>query len=126
MTFCFLEGDFARVMPKFAVMIHGVNFLLRDADISEPALRGFYINAYLETATPQEAETRAIELVRTSPKLRAAVANVPDDPPRMFVEELAELTDWPDDCSLPLNGFVFYDDPNAEWRNEPNASSETN
>jgi len=106
-------------MPKFAVMIHGVNFLIRDVKILEPALRGFYINAYIETVTPKDAESRALELVRTSPKLRAAVANSPENPPRMFVEELAELSDWPDDCSLPLSGFVFYDDPDAEWCNEP-------
>ena len=83
---------------------------------------GFYINAYLETATSEEAESQAIELVRTSPNLRPAVANSSEDPPRMFVEEVAELTDWPDECSRPLSGFAFYDDPDSEWRNEPNVA----
>lgn len=102
-------------MPKFAVMIHGVNFHLRDFDGPEPSLVGFYINAFLETATATEAESQAIELVRTSPKLRAAVANRPDDPPRIFVEEVAELSDWPENGARPLSGFAFYNDPDAEW-----------
>jgi len=98
-------------------MIQGVNFLIRDSNFSEPMPRGFYINAYLETATSEEAATHAVELVRTSPKLRAVVANSPEDPPRIFVTELAELTAWPVGGNLPLSGFIFYDDPDAEWRN---------
>jgi hypothetical protein len=104
-------------MPKFAVMIHGVNFLIRDIDSPEPSLMGFYINAFVETETAEEAESSAIELVRTSPKLRAAVANSPEDPPRIFVEEVAELEDWPENAARPLSGFGFYNDPDAEWRN---------
>ncbi|MDI1310658.1 hypothetical protein [Prosthecobacter sp.] len=110
-------------MPKYAILIHGVNFLIHDADATAPQLRGFYINAFLDALTPQEAEDRAVELVRTSPKLRAIVTNGPDDPPQMFIEELAELDDWPADCVRPLSGFVYYDDPNAEWRHETHADS---
>ena len=110
-------------MPKYAILIHGVNFLIHEADAAVPVLRGFYISAFLEAPTPEEAEDRAVELVRTSPKLRAIVTNEPDDPPRMFIEELAELDDWPADCVRPLSGFVYYDDPDAEWRRESNADS---
>jgi hypothetical protein len=109
-------------MPKFAVMIHGVNFLIRNADAAETVLMGFYINAFLETATVKEAEAQALDLVRTSPKLRPLVANTPENPPRMFIEEVAELSDWPEDCVRPLSGFVYYDDPEAEWRSERSPS----
>jgi hypothetical protein len=108
-------------MPKFAVLIRGVNFLIREANASAPELMGFYINAYLETATPEEAEDQAVELVRTSPDLRPLVANSPDDPPEMWIEEIAELTDWPEDAARPLSGFAFYPDPDAEWREEEDA-----
>ncbi len=100
-------------------MIHGVNFLIRDAGAIEPTLMGFYVNAYLEVATAHEAEAQAIELVRTSPNLRSTVVNPAHSPPQMFVEEIAELTGWPDDYAIPLSGFVFYDDPDASWRKEP-------
>jgi hypothetical protein len=105
-------------MPKFAVIIHGVNFLLRDPEAAEAELRGFYINAYLDAPTAEEAEAQAIELVCQAPELRALVTNALEDSPRLFVDEIAELTDWPEDCVRPLSGFIFYDDPDAEWRNE--------
>jgi hypothetical protein len=105
-------------MTKYAVLIHGVNFLLRMADAPEPKLFGFYVNAFVETATPEEASTQAIEIVRNSDKLRSMVANAPEDRPRMFVDEISELYDWPEDTGFPLSGFSFYADPDAEWRNE--------
>ncbi|MEO6183446.1 MAG: hypothetical protein ABIP76_10015 [Verrucomicrobiota bacterium] len=100
-------------------MIHGENFLIRDAGAIQSTLMGFFINAHLEAATVQDAETQAIELVRMSQNLRSTVVNTPENPPRMFVEEIAELTDltdWPEDCAIPLSGFVFYNDPDANWR----------
>jgi hypothetical protein len=99
-------------------MIHGMNFLIRECDNPVPTLMGFYVNAYVESTSPDDAESRAIELVRAAPKLRAAVTNPAEDRPRLFVTEVVELTDWPTDCALPLSGFVFYDDPDAEWRKE--------
>jgi hypothetical protein len=103
-------------MPKFVVTVNGVNFLIRDPDAADPVPSGFYVNVYIEEARPEGVEGSAVELVRTSPKLRAVVANSPEDPPRMFVTEIAELTDWPADHSRPLSGFIYYDDPDAEWR----------
>jgi hypothetical protein len=105
-------------MPIFVALIHGVNFLIKEADTTEPILKGFYVNAYVDTPTPEEAEIQAIELVRTSTKLRPTVANSIDDPPRMSVEDMSVMDAWPDDRALPLSGFVFYDDPNAEWRKD--------
>jgi hypothetical protein len=105
-------------MHKFFVMIHGVNFLIREDDTSAPKLMGFYINAYVEADSPNDAELKVVELVRTSPKLRPKVANALDDPPRMFLEKIEAIRELPTDRSIPLSGFVFYEDPDAEWRNE--------
>jgi hypothetical protein len=101
-------------MRKLVIQIHGVNFLLRDVETSVPVLLGFYVNVYVEADSMDEAESQAVELVRTLPRLRAAVMNSADDPPRMLVEEIVELTDWPEDCVRPLSGLVFYDYPDAE------------
>jgi hypothetical protein len=100
-------------MPKFAVLINGVNFLIHDAAAPAPARKGFFITALLEAPGIEEAEAQAVELVRTSPDLRPLVKNSADDPPQMFVEEINELADWPDDTVRPLTGFAFYDDPGA-------------
>lgn len=105
-------------MQKFVVMIHGVNFLIREDHTTAPKLMGFYINAYVEADSPSDAELKAVELVRTSPNLRPKVANSPDDPPRMFLEEIGTIEEWPIDSAIPLSGFVFYEDPDAEWQKE--------
>ena len=105
-------------MSKFAVIVHGVNFLIRDSETSESELRGFYVNAFVKAPTSEVAEYQVINLVRTSVKLRSLATNPPGNPPRMFVDETVELTDWPDAFSRPLSGFAFYDDPDAEWLNE--------
>ena len=82
---------------------------------------GFYINALLEADSSERAKAEAVEMVRTS-RIKTAVTNTPADPPQMFVDEIAELEDWPEGQSRPLSGFVFYDDPNADWRTAPQAS----
>jgi len=78
---------------------------------------GFYINVLVEAGAVDQAESQAIELVHDS-KVRSLVANSKQDPPRLLVDEIVELETWPEDCSRPLSGFVFYDDPDAEWRQE--------
>lgn len=103
-------------MLKFRVLIHGVNFQIRDLDkdIIEPL--GFYVSAFVEADSPQKAESIAIELVRAKPGLRESVLNPRDDAPRMFVEEIEEISDWPVETARPLTGFAFYNDPNVLWR----------
>ena len=105
-------------MPKFRAFIHGVNFQMRDneSDVCEPL--GFYVTAFVEAESSEAAEEAAVDLLRASPKLRGGILNPPDDPPRMFVEQIEQLAEWPTDSKLPLSGFVFYNDPDVVWRNE--------
>jgi hypothetical protein len=105
-------------MEKFVVTINGMNFLIQDNDASTPKLMGFYVNAYVEARSPEDAELKAVDLVRTSPKLRPAVANSQDDPPRLWASDIGTLDEWPADQSLPLSGFIFFPDPDAEWLKE--------
>ncbi|MCF7784936.1 MAG: hypothetical protein K9N47_02380 [Prosthecobacter sp.] len=111
-----------KTMIKFAVRIHGVNFLIRESEDKRPKLMGFYINALLEADSSERAEIEAVEMVRTS-RIRAVVINSPTDPPQMFVDEIFELEDWPEGQSRPLSGFIFYEDPKADWRKEHSAST---
>ena len=103
-------------MPKYAIMIQGLNFWLREEEEEKPKIMGFFVNLYVESPTPEEAETEALRLVRESARLREAVENPPGNPPRMLVNEIGELEDWPEDCARPRSGFIFYDDPKEEWR----------
>lgn len=103
-------------MPKYVIMIHGVNFWLREEREEKPKIMGFFVNLYVESPTPEEAETEALRLVRESSRLRETVENPPGNAPRMLVEEIGELDDWPEDSARPMSGFIFYDDTKEEWR----------
>ena len=107
-------------MIKFAVRIHGVNFLIREPEDKRSKLMGFYVNALLEADSSEQARIEAVEMVRTS-RIKTSVTNSPADPPQMLVDEITELEDWPEGRSRPLSGFVFYDDPHGDWRKEPSA-----
>ena len=96
-------------MKKFAVIVHGQNFLIKDDDSGVPSLRGFYVNAFIETETAQEAEKIALDLVKELPRLKKTVVNPLNNRPVLSIDESAELNDWPD-CTLPLSGFVFYEE----------------
>ena len=93
-------------MPKFSVLTHGSNFLLPAG--GSPQRHGFYVCAFVEAADAEAARGAVPALVRAEPKLRDAVQNPPDDPPRLEFEETEPLADWPADCVRPLSGFSFY------------------
>ena len=105
-------------MPKYRARIRGVNFHMR-IDSEDIAPFGFYVLAFFEAESPATAEFVAVDLVRSSPKLRETVFNPVDDAPRLFVEEIEHLADWPSDCAFPLTGFGFY--PESE-ENSPSAA----
>jgi hypothetical protein len=104
-------------MPKFRAFIQGVNFHMRvDSPNVEPMM--FYVTAYVEAMSAEAAEQASVDLLRASLKLRKGVFNPPDDPPRMFVEEIEELAEWPTGCALPLSGFAFYRDADGDEQSE--------
>lgn len=114
-------------MPKYWTLIHVENFQMYDPESDDSddspnvVTMGIYVNAYVEADTSEAAEYASIDLVRSS-KLRDAKLNPPDDPPRMSVEEIRVLPEWPSDGSFPLSGFIFYDEANQEPKPDPPSS----
>lgn len=96
-------------MPKYVTMIHGVDFLIQEEERRYPVLMGFYVNVYSECESPEAAESDAFAVVRSCQRLRDVTKNQSDNPPRLLVEEIAELTDWPEDCVRPMSGLIFYE-----------------
>ena len=94
-------------MPKYRAFINVVNLHMYSHDSHQVESLGFYTNAFVEAESPEEAELAAVKTVRQSRKLRDAVGNPPDDPPRIFVEEIQEIADWPADTARPLTGFAL-------------------
>ena len=95
---------------------------MHDGDSEGIRPLGFYVTAYVEAESSEAAERASVELLRASPKLRETVLNPSDDLPRMFVEEIRQLADWPTDSAFPLSGFAFYSDSEEE-ENGPKSGS---
>lgn len=92
-------------MAIFRVLVNGRNFLL---DFDGEARRvGFYATRTVEAATPDEAESAAVELLRRDALLREVTLNEQTDPPMMYVEEIIEVRNGKKDGDANT-GFSFY------------------
>ena len=87
--------------------MEGVNLFL-DLD-GKPDRYGFYTTRFLEAASPDDAEARAIELILNDTELHAALENDPTDPPSILIDSIEELTTFPD-ISIPGSGYTFFQD----------------
>jgi hypothetical protein len=96
-------------MPKFRALIKGENVLIHSQDLQRVAPSGFYVRAFVDAPSHGAAENKALELVRQS-HVYGAARNAADDPPRLAVEEIVEILDWPADTVRPLTGFALYDE----------------
>ena len=94
-------------MPKFRVVVKGVNFHIQSHDSEKIVPSGFYVTAFLDADSPEDAGSTAIDLVRDS-HVYAAACNPSDSPPRILVEEIEEISQWPTDTARPLTGFGLY------------------
>jgi hypothetical protein len=96
-------------MPKFRALVKGVNLLIYSEDSQRVVPSGFYVTAFVDAPSHGAAENRTLELVRQS-HVYAAARNRADDPPRLAIEEIVEIGDWPVDTARPLTGFALYDE----------------
>jgi hypothetical protein len=103
-------------MRKFRLLIHGVNYRIYSNDSNKVQPSGFYLTAFVEEESEEEAKSSAISLVKKSAKFRDAIANPADDPPRISIEESEEISDWPANTARPLTGFALYDEPDETQR----------
>ena len=70
---------------------------------------GFYTTRFVEADLPEEAESRAVQLVREDFKLREAVLNGKTDPPMIYLQEIALLKSFKG-IKLPGAGYTFYEE----------------
>lgn len=92
-------------VPKYRVRLNGANFLMNQDD--KVCRLGFYTTRFVEAGTPEEAEKRAVQLVRDDGKLKAAVLNDKADPPMIYLEEIDELVSF-DGIEPPGGGYTFF------------------
>ena len=95
----------------FRAVVNGRNFQLAWAEGEQEKQRikrmGFYTTVHVRARSENEAELRAMKLLRGDKALCKSVRNPGSDPPRMFLEKLEELSSFKG-CRLPRTGFAFY------------------
>ena len=105
-------------MPKFRAFVHGVNFHMHLSDSEVVERLGFYTNVFVEADSPEAAELLAVDVLRDDTKLNDGVLNARDNPPRLFVEEIEEIAEWPADTARPRTGLALYDESQPEEPDE--------
>ena len=100
-------------MQKYRVTIHGQN-LLREVDGVRQRF-GFYTNVFVEAFTPNDAESRAIDILREDVHLGAL--NTSDDALRFSVDDVHEIESF-DGVRLPRQGLSLYEEKSDGSKNK--------
>jgi hypothetical protein len=97
-------------MKKWRVLINGTNFRMEvPKGGSEPRVRrmGFFTTVFVRANTPQDAELRAVEVLRRDKGLCARARNPKEDPPVLFADEIQEIQSFRG-VRLPRTGLALY------------------
>jgi len=90
-------------MPLFRCFIRGDNFPGELAGQTKPV--GFFTTRLIEAASPADAESLAVEMLREDEDLKvAAKYRTPDA--KIYFEKIEEMP--PDTESVPNKGFTFF------------------
>lgn len=81
-------------MSRYSVMINGRNFLFEQETGVEAM--SFFVIRYVDAANQEEAELRAIDIVRKDPRLEPFYESVTNSQPRLYVEEVFEIEETDD------------------------------
>ncbi|RYG85980.1 MAG: hypothetical protein EON58_22280 [Alphaproteobacteria bacterium] len=90
-------------MPLYRCFIHGENFPGSILGESQPI--GFYTTRFVVAATPDEAETVALALLKADESLVVPESERTSDA-RVYFEGIEEVSD--DTDQVPGSGFTFY------------------
>ncbi len=90
-------------MNKYKVMLRGENFLIKFEDKVENL--GFYTTRVVNANSAEEAESRAIDLIRNDEELLSVVQRVSDLNPKIYLESITEASRWQ---RLGGKGYTFW------------------
>lgn len=97
-------------MPTYEVELNGQNFWLEVDGV--PRRMGFYALRYVEASTPQDAAHAAVKSIRKHESL-ANVLNERSDPPKVFAEDIIELSEDPDADEMEPELSFYPDDDDS-------------
>ncbi len=93
-------------MKKYGVMLEGRGFLL---DLKGSVKKyGFFTTRYIEADNPEQAEIRALQLIRQDKLIKAAAKNEGSQP-MIYVDSIVELKSS-EGSRLPDTGYRFFPD----------------
>ena len=93
-------------MKRFKVKLHGKNFFL-NLD-GEPRKFGFYSTRFVRAENPEEAERIAVILTHQNQNLRKTLLNQNDDPPKINLEGIKEISFLKFFAKKSATDFTFY------------------
>lgn len=98
-------------MNGYQVLVNGTNFLVEFGSGLEK--HGFYTNVYVLADNEEKAEYAAMDLIRKDKELRVHVHNKKDDRPRMYAEEIQEISNY-EEIEPKVQGLSWYSESEGE------------
>ena len=92
-----------KVMKKYKIMLEGKNFLL--SSDGQTMKHGFFTTRWVEARDPEEAELKAIDLIKNDRGLMNNLLNDQSNPPMIYLREIYELESF-DGVSPPGGGYM--------------------
>lgn len=88
---------------KYGVMLRGENFEIESETGVENL--GFITTFFVKAKSPEEAELKAVEIIRTDKALLSTLSKESKLEPKIYLEEM-----WPESWWKPLGGggYTFY------------------
>ncbi|WP_180141884.1 hypothetical protein [Desulfoluna butyratoxydans] len=94
-------------MKRYRISLNGTNFLFNFEETT-PEKYGFFTTRWVKATNANEAETRAIGLIKKCPDLTQRTLNQRDDPPMIYVEEIVPVGMFEYLRRSPGRGYTFY------------------
>ena len=88
---------------KYRVLLRGQNFRISLNGKMERL--GFYTTRFVEAADREEAELRAVQIVREDKELEGCVNDDRKESPMIYLEEIVEVNRFPENGG---DGFTFF------------------
>ncbi|OZG72614.1 hypothetical protein BTA51_13880 [Hahella sp. CCB-MM4] len=92
-------------MNKYKVLLNGQNFLVElEGKIGR---FGFLSNIFVEAENENDAEQKAVEMLRQNKTLSYSVKNERENPPMIYAEEIIEMDNF-GGIETPDQGLTWY------------------
>nr|WP_136249522.1 hypothetical protein [Ningiella ruwaisensis] len=98
-------------MAFYQLLLEGRNF---GFIFNEKIVKGgFYTTRWVKANSPEEAEEKAVELIKNDHSLKHMLVQSIDTKPMIFLEEISTVSWFTYFRKSPGNGYTLYDEQNS-------------